>query len=462
MGILSFLIKDRHRKIINISFLIILFGIFAFISYGIFDLNLLKGKVYTVVIGGWSKAMGIELKYNINCALTSLFLTLIAIIFIANSWKEDISYAFRGFVFIMLCGANGMIITNDIFNTYVFFEIVCITTYIMYSHGHNLACLKNSYNYMILSCFAGVVFLLVACFLYHITGNLNLDLIHKLLSNYTNNKAVSAVFVFFILAMMFKLGLYPLHTIIQNIYQNLSLKYLLFVAGVSSIVYPYFIMKFIVNLFGVEVLLNNEYLNVYLKIFGGIGFIFFNYLALSSINILNFIISLSFAQTSLFAFCISYLNDKSMINGINFSITSHTLIKICLLSILYQIQQNLQIVEIKKTTLSLISNKVYRYLFVVLLFLVSGMPFSLVFMSKWYILVCIFNSATSVLWISIIIIGFAIDIFACFMFIKQILMKKDERMLVVKTDYILTPCIIFSILIIIISGFFVGSFKFSL
>ena len=290
----------------------------------------------------------------------------------------------------------------------------------------------------------------------------NLDLIHKLLSNYTNNKAVSAVFVFFILATMFKLGLYPLHTIIQNIYQNLSLKYLLFVAGVSSIVYPYFIMKFIVNLFGVEVLLNNEYLNVYLKIFGGIGFIFFNYLALSSINILNFIISLSFAQTSLFAFCISYLNDKSMINGINFSITSHTLIKICLLSILYQIQQNLQIVEIKKTTLSLISNKVYRYLFVVLLFLVSGMPFSLVFMSKWYILVCIFNSATSVLWISIIIIGFAIDIFACFMFIKQILMKKDERMLVVKTDYILTPCIILSILIIIISGFFVGSFKFSL
>ena len=46
--------------------------------------------------------------------------------------------------------------------------------------------------------------------------------------------------------------------------------------------------------------------------------------------------------------------------------------------------------------------------------------------------------------------------------IKQILMKKDERMLVVKTDYILTPCIILSILIIIISGFFVGSFKFSL
>ena len=461
MGFFSFLLKDRYLKAINILFLSLLFFIFFFLLYSVFNLNLLNGKTYNIVIGGWSKSMGIELKYNINCVLTLLFLFLISIIFFANTWRGEVNYAFRGFVFMMLCGANGMIITNDIFNTYVFFEIVCITTYIMYAHGENIVCLKNSYNYMIISCFAGVIFLLVACFLYQITGNLNIDLINKALANYYNSKSVSAIFVFFILAMMFKLGLYPLHNILQNIYQNLSLKYLLFVAGISSIVYPYFIMKFVVNLFGVNVLMNNEYLNISLKVLGGVGFIFFNYLALSTNSVLYFIIFLSFAQTSLFAFCIQYLTDKIVINGINFAITSHTLIKVCMFAILYKIQKTLGILEINKSMLASISSRVYRYLFVLLLFLISGMPFSLVFMSKWYILVGIFNTASGLIWLSIIVIGFAIDIFACFMFMKQVLIKKDDKNLVVKEDWILVSCIIFAILVLIISGFFVGSFKFS-
>ena len=91
---------------------------------------------------------------------------------------------------------------------------------------------------MIISSFAGVAFLLVAGMLYQITGNLNLDLMHDVIVKYQNNKSINALFVIFLLSMLFKLGIYPLHSILNNIYNNLETNKLMVVAGVSSIAYP--------------------------------------------------------------------------------------------------------------------------------------------------------------------------------------------------------------------------------
>jgi len=458
MGFFSFLIKDKKTEIVNSIFLFLFTLFFIYIIYGFFQLDLLKGKVYSVVIGGWKKSMGIELKYDIKSALAILSAIIVLMILFINNLKSGMSYAFRGFACIMLCGVNGIITTNDIFNAYVFFEIICITTYIIYSHGENKTCLKNAYNYMILSGFAGVVFLFVASLLYQITGNLNLDIINKSIEPYYNAKSISAIFVLFILAMMFKLGIYPLHNVIFDIYKNLSIRYLIVVAGLSSIAYPFFILKFTTNLFGEKVVLNNEYLSFLLKIFGGIGFVFFNSMALSASGILKFIIALSFAQTSLFAFCLTYAINKTVLNGLIFGITSHTIIKVCLFALLYQLQKQVGELNIKKSLISCISSRTYKLLFVILLFLISGMPFSLVFMSKWYILVGIFNSNTNVFWLAVIVIGFAIDIFACFMFIKQILIQNDNKVLEIKENYLLIFYIIAIVSFLVLFSMFVGKF----
>ena len=445
-------------KPVNFAYTVAFIGIFCFTLYSIFDLKLLNDKQYYTVIGGWSKAMGIELKYNLQCAFTILFLILITIICFTVIIHERISYGVRGFICIMLCGANGIIITNDIFNSYVFFEIICITTYIIYAHGDSIFCLKNSYNYMILSCFVGTVFLFIAGILYQITGNLNINLINSSISNFNSNKTISAIFVLFVLAMMFKIGLYPLHNIIYNIYQSLPIKYLLFASGISSIVYPYFITKFIIDLFGNEVIMNNEYLNITLKIFGGIGFIFFNSIALSTPKVLQFIISISFAQTSLFAFCIPYLTERQVINGVIFAITSHTLLKVCMLCLLNDIQSQKKLANINKSDVSCLSSNIYKILFIILLFFSAGMPLSLVFMSKWYILVGIFSTAENLLWLAILIIGFTIEIFACFLFIKQIL-SSNNKTITVKTNYMNTCILVFAISVLIFSTLFVNSFK---
>ena len=459
LGILSFVIRDKKNKMINIGYLFLFSLLFITMVISVFKLGLLNHKEYPVIIGGWSKAMGIELKYNLHNVFICLFLILCICLFLINILKDGISYSLRGFACIMLGGANGIALTNDIFNSYVFFEIICITSYIFYTHSENKECLKNSYNYMILSGLTGLIFLIVAGVLYQITGNLNLDIMSNIIKKIDNNKAINAVFTLFILSMFFKIGVYPLHSILISIYKNLRQNYLLMVAGISSIAYPYFILKIISCLFGTQIIANNEYLNVALKVFGGTGFIFFALLAGFTKSFLNFIIYLSFSQTSFLAFCIPYLDNKMVFNGVLFSITSQTIIKLSMFIILYQIIKQSNIDNLKKSDMQVITSKNYRILLCLLLFFVAGMPISLVFMSKWYILYGIINSYGSILWSLIVIVGLTIDIYACMEFLKQTLTKNQSGR-IIKVDTNITCClfILFSIVFIILSSSFVGYF----
>lgn len=455
MGFFSFMVRDRKTKVINLAYMWLSFLMFCFTVYATHKLNLIRGETYYSVIGNWTKAMGIELKVNLVRSIMVMALFLMSILFFATTWKGGTDYAFRGFVCVMLCGANGIVLTNDIFNSYVFFEIVCITNYIIYAHGSRAECVKNAYNYMILSSFAGVVFLLAAGVLYQITGNLNLDIIRNSLSTLKDNKTVNAIYVLFLLAMMFKLGVYPLHNVLFGIYRNLQLKYLFVVAGISSIVYPFFIMKMVISLFGTDIVADNEYLNMVLKICGGIGFLFFNVMAFTSKSVVHFIVSLAFAQTSLFAFCVPYFNNAMMTIGVALSIVSTSLIKACMLAMTYKFQCNFGIVDIKKIDLSAI-NSGYKFAFALLLFIISGMPFTMVFMSKWYSLIAVINSAYSPVWAAIIIVGFAIDISACFGFIMQILTRNSSRNVKICMNKIFLYAVAFIVLFVVFGAMFVG------
>ena len=459
-GLASFAIKTKFKMLVNIVYLCFYLSLFIAIFASFFYLNLFGGKNYPIVIGGWGKSLGIELKYNLQAGFAMLFTIAIMIVFFATNLKYNISGAFRGFACIMSCGAMGIILTNDIFNSYVFFEIICITSYIVYAHSNNIDGLKNVYNYMILSGFTGVVFLITAGLLYQITGHLNIDLIHNIISQFSTTKSISTIYVLFVLSMSFKLGVYPLHNMIFGIYKHLQTNYLILVSGISSIAYPYFMIKIITNVFGDNVILNNEYFGFMLKFFGGIGFIFFNAMALYSNSVLHFIIALSLAQTSFLSFCIPSFNNKDVVNGIIFSITSATILKVSFLAILYKIQTSINISDVKKADICRLNNKMYKMLFVILLFFVAGMPFSLVFMSKWFSIVGLFYASNSVIWMTIVIIGYAMDIFACFSFIKQILSNaSNNTLLYVKNDLTIIFFVCFATILVIISGFFTGSFR---
>ena len=118
MGFFSFMVRDRKPKVINLAYMGLSFLMLCFTVYATYRLNLIRGETYYSVIGNWTKAMGIELKVNLVRSIMVIALFLMSILFFATTWKGGTDYAFRGFVCVMLCGANGIVLTNDIFNSY--------------------------------------------------------------------------------------------------------------------------------------------------------------------------------------------------------------------------------------------------------------------------------------------------------------------------------------------------------
>ena len=85
------------------------------------------------------------------------------------------SYAALLLYLILVMGINGMVMTRDLFNQFVFLEIVSIGTYGLFGLDRTPAALAASFKYIMATVLASSFFLLGSVLLYYVTGTLNID-----------------------------------------------------------------------------------------------------------------------------------------------------------------------------------------------------------------------------------------------------------------------------------------------
>ncbi len=76
---------------------------------------------------------------------------------------------------IMVMGINGMVMTRDLFNLFIFIEITSIATYALIGMERSGAVLAAGFKYIVATSVASAFFLLGTIFLYYLTGTLNID-----------------------------------------------------------------------------------------------------------------------------------------------------------------------------------------------------------------------------------------------------------------------------------------------
>jgi formate hydrogenlyase subunit 3/multisubunit Na+/H+ antiporter MnhD subunit len=76
---------------------------------------------------------------------------------------------------IMVMGINGMIMTRDLFNLFIFIEITSIATYSLIGLDRTIGALQAGFKYIMATSLASAFFLLGTIFLYYLTGTLNID-----------------------------------------------------------------------------------------------------------------------------------------------------------------------------------------------------------------------------------------------------------------------------------------------
>ncbi|ANQ54139.1 oxidoreductase [Thermosipho sp. 1063] len=121
----------------------------------------------TVQMGGWKAPFGIVLVLD-SASFNTLL--VVNIIFLIVSLIPQIANGLSIVVLILLSSLNGIILTGDIFNSFVFLEITAAAAYIIASSKKNY---YGAYKYLIVGSVAGGFYLLGVIYAYIGTGSLN-------------------------------------------------------------------------------------------------------------------------------------------------------------------------------------------------------------------------------------------------------------------------------------------------
>ena len=128
------------------------------------------------LLGDWPARLGITLMVDRLSALMVLTTALLAVpclMYACAGWDKRALH-FHALFQMQLAGLNGAFLTGDLFNLFVFFEVMLIASYGLLLSGARGARVKAGMHYVVFNIAASVVFLLALGLLYGMLGTLNM------------------------------------------------------------------------------------------------------------------------------------------------------------------------------------------------------------------------------------------------------------------------------------------------
>ncbi|NQU94621.1 MAG: monovalent cation/H+ antiporter subunit D family protein [Candidatus Omnitrophica bacterium] len=179
----------------------------------IFKVNAYGALVYSV--GGWKLPIGIAMVLDGFSSFVLVTVNLIAFIvgiYAVNYMERFTSkWKFYTLFLLMLAGMNGVVITGDLFNLFVFLEIASVASYALVAFGTEKHELEAAFKYAAMSTVGSLFVLLGIAFLYSFTSTLNMADMARVLTQKGANNITVMVSVLFIMGFGLKAALVPFH-----------------------------------------------------------------------------------------------------------------------------------------------------------------------------------------------------------------------------------------------------------
>ncbi|MEQ8817186.1 MAG: monovalent cation/H+ antiporter subunit D [Thalassobaculum sp.] len=204
------------RRVVSVASVLALAGI----SVALWGMAQQGPQAYAV--GDWPAPFGIVVVLDRLSALMLLAasaIALAAVLYAIIGWDRRGAHFHTLFHF-QLLGINGAFLTGDIFNLFVFFEVLLIASYGLVLHGGGAWRLKSGFQYAAVNLIASTIFLFAVGLLYGITGTLNMaDLAVRVAALPAQDHAllrVGALLLFVVFAV--KCALVPFHWWLPSAY----------------------------------------------------------------------------------------------------------------------------------------------------------------------------------------------------------------------------------------------------
>ncbi|BDG25911.1 cation:proton antiporter [Thermus thermophilus] len=225
----------------------------AQLGLGVFLLGYVQVKgIQSTALSGWPAPFGIVLVLDtfaalmvFTAALVGLAVTLYSLRGIDPGRK---SLGYFGFLQFMLFGVQGAFLTGDVFNLYVWLEVMLLSSFVLLTLGGERAQLLGGFKYFALNFLSSLFYLMGAGLLYGLTGSLNLADLHLRIDQVEPTRT-SVVAGFFLLALSIKAALFPLFFWLPASYHTPPLPVAAFFAALPTKVAVYALFRLFTVLF---------------------------------------------------------------------------------------------------------------------------------------------------------------------------------------------------------------------
>ncbi|MGE7957347.1 monovalent cation/H+ antiporter subunit D [Pseudomonas sp. NPDC089530] len=222
------MLGEKHRPLkarINLCSSLLGLGISVLLLYWTQQTGV-PGSVGVYLPGNWQVPFGIVLVVDRLSALMLVLTGIIgvsALLFAMARW-ERAGASFHALFQIQLMGLYGAFLTADLFNLFVFFEVLLAASYGLMLHGSGRARVSAGLHYVAINLLASSLFLIGAALIYGVTGTLNMaDLAQKIpLVPEADRGLLHAGAAILATAFLAKAGMWPLNFWLVPAYSSAS------------------------------------------------------------------------------------------------------------------------------------------------------------------------------------------------------------------------------------------------
>jgi len=169
----------------------------------------------TIQAGGWEAPFGITFVAD-TLSATLVLLTSIAGLAVSSFSSASIiparlRFGYFAIFHFLLLGLIGAFLTGDIFNLYVWFEIIIISSFVLITLGGEKAQIEGAVKYFTLNILASIIFLTAIAVLYGLAGSLNMADLAVLIPKIENRGLVKVAAILFLIGFGIKSAVFPLY-----------------------------------------------------------------------------------------------------------------------------------------------------------------------------------------------------------------------------------------------------------
>jgi len=213
-------------------------------------------------VGGWGAIggipIGIYMVLDGFSILMLLIINLIAFLVTIYSVKYMEKFTdktkFYTLFLLMIAGMNGVVLSGDMFNLFIFLEIASIASYTLVAFGTEAEELEAAFKYQVMGSVASGMILLGIAILYSYVGTLNMADAARIIAISGSNKLILFVSSLFLMGFGLKAAIMPFHAWLPDAHPSAPAPISAILSGVLiKVIGVYALVRILFNIIGLTV-----------------------------------------------------------------------------------------------------------------------------------------------------------------------------------------------------------------